>query len=91
MIASAVVLAVADDADSGGNFVQYSEDLLNDLLPVGYNTTKVYYGTTHLNRDSAREAVKAAISSGKLLVNYIGHGSVENWGELMLRTVDVRI
>jgi len=84
------VLAVADNADSAGNFAAMSEALLNDYLPASYVATKVYYGVTHLTIAGARAAIQASINAGALLVNYVGHAGVDLWAtEGLLKTTDV--
>jgi len=75
------VLAVADNADSGGDFALMSDNLLGDYLPASYQATKVHYGVTHTTAASARAAILAGINAGKLIVNYIGHGAAIAWAD----------
>jgi hypothetical protein len=75
------VLAVADNADSGGDFALMSNNLLADYLPAAYQATKVHYGVTHTTAASARAAILAGINAGKLIVNYIGHGAATAWAD----------
>lgn len=84
------VLAVADNADSGGNFPQLSDNLLNDQLPSSFTAEKVYHGLTHPTTTESRLAIMAGINSGKLLINYIGHAAYTLWAdEGLFRTTDV--
>ena len=84
------VLAVADNADSGGNFAQMSDSLLNSSLPQPYQAQKVYYGVTHATVADARAAILSGINSGKLIVNFIGHADPLEWAaEGLFTTSDV--
>ena len=84
------VLAVADDADTGGNFPQLSDNLINDMLPKAFLAEKVHFKTTHTTVTETRQAIQAAINSGKLLINYIGHGAYTSWAyESLLKVEDV--
>jgi hypothetical protein len=82
------VLAVADNADSGGNFAQSSDNLLSCCMPAPYQAEKVYYGVTHPTVTGARSAIQAEINSGKLIVNYVGHGGVNVWADEGLFTTN---
>lgn len=73
------ILTVADNADSGGNFALFSDELINCCLPEPYVATKVHYLVTHLTVSEARTAILTGINAGKLLVNYIGHGTYKQW------------
>lgn len=79
------VLFVADNPDAAGNFYNFSDSIVNNYLPEPYIAQKVYYGRTHTAPLAARNAITSAINSGRLMVNYIGHGAVNNWaGESLL-------
>jgi len=78
------VLAVADNADEAGYYNIISDDLLNCCMPASYTATKVYYGVTHTDVDSARAAILAGY--GKFIVNYIGHGYTIGWATESLFT-----
>lgn len=73
------ILFVADNADSGGNFPYYSDLLVNDYLPTGYSAERVYYQVTHTSISEAQNAVRQSINQGKLIVNFVGHGGVQQW------------
>jgi hypothetical protein len=73
------VLAVAGEADNGGNFPLYSDNLINDTLPAPYTAEKISYGITHTTKEAAQAALKAEISEGKFIVNFIGHGFSRGW------------
>jgi len=84
------VLAVADNADSAGAFATLSRDLLACCLPESYQKTEVYYGDTHSTSAAARTDILAGINAGKLIVNYIGHGTASQWAsEGLFKASDV--
>jgi uncharacterized repeat protein (TIGR01451 family) len=74
-------LLVADRDDT----VDFTKDTksIEALLPKAMKATTVFAG--NLDANTARQEIVASINSGKLLVNYLGHGSVEIWsGEDLL-------
>ncbi|MDI6696451.1 MAG: C25 family cysteine peptidase [Anaerolineales bacterium] len=73
------ILFVADNADSGGNFPYYSDLLINNYLPTGYNAERIYYQVTHSSVSEAQNAIRQSINQGKLIVNFVGHGGVQQW------------
>lgn len=74
------MLAIADNADSAGNFPLLSDNLVSCCLPESYPVQKIYYGTApYTDATTTRNAILSAINSGKLLVNYIGHGYTDGW------------
>ncbi len=84
------ILAVADNADSAGDFAQESDGLVACCVAPPYQVQKVYYGITHLTTADARAAILSGINSGKIIVNYIGHASSTFWaGEVLFSTTDV--
>ncbi len=80
------VLLAADDADDGGNFAGISDNLAGSV-PQSLDTTKAYID------ESGSTAVRAMLLesfAGKLLVSYIGHGSVSALAdEAVLTAADV--
>jgi uncharacterized repeat protein (TIGR01451 family) len=68
-------LMVADRNDTE-NFSQDSL-LVQAQLPANLQVTDVF--ATTLDVVTARQQIISGINSGKLLVNYIGHGSEEDW------------
>ena len=68
-------LLVADRNDTS-DFSQESRSV-QALLPKSMTVTDVF--ASDLDPNTARQEILAGINSGKLLVNYIGHGSVEIW------------
>jgi hypothetical protein len=69
-------LMVADKDDTE-NFTQDTQTV-QSKLPAGMNVTDVL--TSTVGTTQARADILAAINSGQLLVNYLGHGSEEQWG-----------
>jgi hypothetical protein len=68
-------LVVADENDTN-NFTQDSQTVQNQM-PSALQVTDVFTGT--VGSAAARQEIVTAIDSGQLLVNYIGHGSEEQW------------
>ena len=86
------VLAVADNADSAGDFAGMSAHLLSAYLPMPYQAQTVYYGVTHTTPAAARAAILDGINAGRLIVNYIGHADPTSWAyEDLLTTTDVSL
>lgn len=75
------ILSIADDPDSAGNFPQIADDLFSELKPEYYLLEKVHYMVTHTDPIAARAAIVEQMNSGKVLVNYIGHGSYNIWAD----------
>jgi hypothetical protein len=77
------VLFLADeDTESPTLFRSLSDDIADNLVPPPdlYLTDKVYYGVSpHLDRDSVRDALFDAFDTGRLLINYVGHGATFSW------------
>ena len=76
------VLMVADRDDLTTSFTQEAQSV-QALLPLSMKRINVF--ATGLDPKTAGEEILAGINSGKLIVNYTGHGSVEVWsGEDLL-------
>lgn len=73
------ILALAGIADEAGDFAVISDNLLEQALPAQYQAEKNYYGVTYTDIATASAALKASINSGKLIVNFIGHGFSTGW------------
>jgi uncharacterized repeat protein (TIGR01451 family) len=75
-------LLVADVDDPFVSFTQEAQSI-QTLLPPTIAVTNVF--ATGIDPQTARDEILAGINSGKLLVNYDGHGAVEVWsGEDLL-------
>lgn len=68
----ALMVADRDDTES---FTQDSQTV-QKLLPAGIQVTNVSIGAVGA---AARQDIVNGINSGQLLVNYLGHGSEEQW------------
>jgi len=69
----ALMVADRDDADS------FSQDSLSvqAKLPSAISVTDIF--ASKMDVTTARQQIVAGINSGKLLVNYLGHGSEDQW------------
>jgi len=72
-------LFIADNADYAGNFPALSDVIINHHLPAPYEAERVYLYITHASASLARAANRDAINAGALVVNYVGHGSIQFW------------
>lgn len=83
---------VADDPDAGGNFWDFSNQIADDpqYFPPALRADKLYFGQTYTDSVAMRNATVAAINSGRLIVNYIGHSAIQYWaGEQFLSNADI--
>ncbi|MCZ7575069.1 MAG: C25 family cysteine peptidase [Ardenticatenaceae bacterium] len=81
--------------DSAGDFWALSDDVALNHVPPPYVAQRIYYDPSpryagesykYTTVDSTRAAIVAAINSGALVVNYIGHAAPQFWaGENLLR------
>lgn len=78
------VLFVADNADTAGNFADYSDVIVNGYLPLPYAASKIYWKVTHSDITQARAEILNQINQGRLIVNYVGHGGVQFWASEFL-------
>ncbi len=80
------VLFVADEGRA--SFEELNNELAN-LLPVGYNSEKVFLSSFD-DVDNARDEIIASINDGKSIVSYVGHGGVTQWSKSnMFKVSDV--
>ena len=73
---TANALFVADKDDSADNFTQNTQ-IVQQNLPSTIKGSDVFVDNAGVA--GARTAIVNAINSGQLLVNYLGHGSEEQW------------
>jgi hypothetical protein len=79
-------LVVADNEDP--TFESLNEQLINGL-PSGYSAERVYFSQVQPDeREKLHDAVQAAFNQGVAIVNYIGHGSLDVWGQEQALTVE---
>ena len=69
-------LFIADKDDPSDDFTQYSQTVQGEL-PTTMQFTDVF--VDNVGVAGARTQIADAINSGQLLVNYLGHGSEEQW------------
>ncbi|MBI3909560.1 MAG: SBBP repeat-containing protein [Armatimonadetes bacterium] len=73
------------DRNQGFDFEAASAQL-RALLPAGITTWEVRRG--RIDAATARSQVRAGIEGGQLVVNYLGHGSVDTWAGGLLTSAD---
>jgi hypothetical protein len=72
-------LLVADRADNAEDFdFEEASEELRALLPTALTVRKIYRGEFSSDEQVKTELV-SGINQGPLLVNFIGHGSIETW------------
>ena len=75
-------------ADNGSTTFEYMSEELITSTPGDFGIERIYIDD--LGGPGAKTALSNAINNGRLIVNYFGHGSVENWaGELIMQSSDV--
>ncbi|MFZ0547705.1 MAG: C25 family cysteine peptidase [Candidatus Promineifilaceae bacterium] len=74
-------LLVADDEPA---FDTASEDLAGELNLVGYDTEKLYMS----ENEDIHDEIVSALNQGVGIVNYIGHGSIQVWGDESVLVAD---
>ena len=67
-------LLVADDEP---NFDTASEELADELNIIGYQTQKLYM----TEKEDIHDDIVSALNQGVGIINYIGHGSIQVWGD----------
>ncbi len=76
-------LFVADNTpDTAGDFVQLSENVINEFFspPSGRNVIRLYQNDFINNIQGIRDSIVGSINDpGVMIVNYIGHGSINLW------------
>ncbi len=72
------VLMVADNPDpDAGDFPADSDWLIDNYIPPAFTAQTAYL--PDLGLSATRTEILNGMNSGKLLVNYIGHGTVDQW------------
>lgn len=75
-VQKAVMVSDRMDVNSGFNFEAASNELAS-LLPESLGVQKIYRGDN--SASVVRDEIVNAINQGPLVVNFMGHGSVEVW------------
>jgi hypothetical protein len=82
------VLALADKMDGEDPFdFEWASKEMESLLPVNLAVEEIFRSRT--NDETIRTRIIDSINEGRLLVNYIGHGSVEIWRGGIFNSNDV--
>ncbi len=81
---------IADNPDSAGDFRSYSDAIIGGYLPRPYTSERIYIGISPYTTSSVtKSAILSAINDGRLLVNYVGHSSMQFWAsEIVLHIND---
>ena len=61
-------------------FEQASKQLIEEYIPVGYDTRKVYLRRIG-SPESTNQAILTTIDDGVLIVEYSGHGGTQTWAD----------
>jgi hypothetical protein len=69
------VVLVADGKEA--SFATQSDLLAEQSVPPRYEVSKVYAGSV----EDPQSAVAQELADGSLIVNYVGHGSIDLWSE----------
>jgi len=69
------ILLVADGEDP--TFARQSDLLAEQSVPSGYQISRVYGDA----EEDAQSVLAQALAEGSLIVNYVGHGSIDTWAE----------
>jgi hypothetical protein len=69
------ILLVADGEED--SFAQQSDKLAGEFIPAGYQVSKLYAASV----DDPQTALTQELDRGNLIVNYVGHGSMDTWAK----------
>ena len=86
------LIQVADDnTDNPGDgvFEASRNELIRDIIPVGYDTRQIYLRRLK-SPERTRALIRSAFSRGALAIEYTGHGGIQTWAdESIFRSEDV--
>ena len=86
------LIQVADDnTDNPGDglFEVSRDELMAEVIPVGYNTRPIYLRKIK-SPERTRLQIRSAINQGALAIEYTGHGGIQTWAdESIFRLEDV--
>ncbi len=77
------LIQVADDNTdnpSDGVFEVSRDELIQNIIPVGYDTRQIYLRKIK-SPDRTRAQIRAAINRGALAIEYTGHGGIQTWAD----------
>jgi len=76
------VLLVADGEEA--IFAQQSDALASEWVPLGYEVVRIYAASV----DEPQTQIVSELREGSLIVNYVGHGSIDLWSHERLFSSD---
>jgi hypothetical protein len=80
---------LADDADSGGNYANESEEIIALIPSPPNNIERIFYKVNYADIGDARSAFMTAFNQGSAIVQYAGHGATQQWANpYLLRLQD---
>ncbi len=68
------------DNPSDGVFEASRNELIQEIIPVGYDTRQIYLRKIK-SPDRTRAQIRAAINRGALAIEYTGHGGIQTWAD----------
>ena len=77
------LIQVADDHTdnpSDGVFEASRNELIQEIIPVGYDTRQIYLRKIK-SPERTRAQIRAAINRGALAIEYTGHGGIQTWAD----------
>ena len=77
------LIQVADDHTdnpSDGVFEASRNELIQEVIPVGYDTRQIYLRKIK-SPERTRAQIRAAINRGALAIEYTGHGGIQTWAD----------
>ncbi len=77
------LIQVADDHTdnpSDGVFEASRDELIQEIIPVGYDTRQIYLRKIR-SPERTRSQIRAAINRGALAIEYTGHGGIQTWAD----------
>ena len=80
-----------DNTDNPGDgvFEASRNELIRDIIPVGYDTRQIYLRRLK-SPERTRALIRSALSRGALAIEYTGHGGIQTWAdESIFRIEDV--
>lgn len=88
------VMFIADNSDLAGNFSNLADGIIDSRIPAGFQVDRLYfddYLQLSNPKDSINEDIKQGLNDpGVLLLNYIGHASIDRWAhESILTSSDI--
>ena len=77
------LIQVADDNTdnpSDGIFEVSRDELIREIIPVGYDTQQIYLRKIK-SPERTRFQIRSAINRGALAIEYTGHGGIQTWAD----------